>query len=173
MPEYVTLKEFSERIKMDRSQTRKWLIREGFSMVSIRDMVSRQTVNALTAEDASLAFDRRQKQGFTHQDNRPPVLLADDNNGVFYVIKLMPDLAPNRIKVGFASSLQPRLDAHRTTCPSLDLVKHWSCRRVFEPAAIAAAVNGTSMLYGGEVYDAESVEDVVSRLDAFFSLVNH
>jgi hypothetical protein len=112
----------------------------------------------------------RSRQGFDARSVK--AVAVDDGNGFFYVVRLMPDVAPNRVKIGYANSLESRLAAHRTTCPRLELAQSWPCRRVFEPAAIAAAVNGSATCYGGEVYDVESVEGVVHRLDGFFEMVS-
>lgn len=173
MSDYVTLKEISDRIGLDRSNTRKWLKAQGFDFVQVRDLDSRQLVNALTIEDAERAVTLRLERGFDCQRSAAAtVLVANEGVGYFYAMRLMPDVAPNRIKLGFASTLQTRLDAHRTTCPRLEVVKTWPCQKVYEPAAIAAAVNGTSDLYGGEVYDVKSVDALVERLDLFFGLLS-
>jgi len=172
MNDYVTLKEISERIGLDRSNARKWLNGQGFDFVQVRDQESRQLVNALTIEDAERAVTLRLERGFDCQRSAvAAVLVANESSGYFYVMRLMPDVAPNRIKLGFASTLQSRLDAHRTTCPRLEVVKTWPCQKVYEPAAIAVAVNGTSDLYGGEVYDVKSVDALIERLDSFFNLL--
>lgn len=171
MPEYVTLKEISERIGIDRSRARRWIIGKGFSFVQIRDDESRQLVNALTVEDAERIIEIRGQQGFTVDGEKDNPAVIDNSAGFFYVACLMPDIAPNRIKIGFANSIPSRMDAHRTTCPRLQLIKYWPCRRTFEPAVIAVAITAGSALYGGEVYDVESIDDVVRRIDAFFAMV--
>lgn len=171
MQEYVTLKEIAEKIGLDRSNVRKWVLSNGFSFVKIRDNETRQLVNALTIEDAERAIELRLHNGFTLSNSKETAQVIDNNAGFFYVVVLMPDLAPNRIKIGFANSIQSRLSAHRTTCPQLELIKSWPCQRNFEAAAIAAAINDDCMLYGGEVYDTQSIEKVVNRLDSFFYMV--
>lgn len=173
MNEYMTLKEVAEKTGLDRSNSRKWLIKNGFSFIQVRDEESKQLVNALIIEDAERAIELRARQGFSAQNGQASPVVLNDNSGFFYVVQLMPDIAPNRIKIGFASSLPSRLDAHRTTCPRLELVKCWPCQRVFEPAVVAVAANGSAKLYGGEVYDVESLESMIERLDAFFSMIHN
>lgn len=171
MDKYVTLKEIANRIGLDRSNARKWLIAQGYEFARVRDNESRQMVNALSIEDAERAIEERQRLGFDFANSAPALNKVDDGSGILYLIRLMPDIAPNRIKIGFATSLNSRLQSHRCTCPQLEVVKTWDCHRTFELAAMAAATNGGARLYGGEVYDVESVADVVTKLDAFFSLV--
>lgn len=167
MSRLIALKEISSRIGLDKSNTRKWLIAQGFTFVRTRDIESRQLINALTEEDAERAIELRENQGFADREGNLPAA----SNGYFYVVRLMPDLAPNRIKFGFADYIQSRMSAHRTTCPKLEIVQTWPCLRAYESTAIAVAVNGGSTLYGGEVYDVESVDEVVNRLDRLFEML--
>jgi len=169
--EYVVLKEISRRIGLDRSNTRKWLLNQGFVFIQIRDRESRQAVNALTTEDAERAVDLRAQQGFFARESSSDSSVINDGTGFFYVIRLMPDIAPNRIKVGYAASLQSRIESHRCTCPQLELLKSWPCRKVYEHTAIAIAINGSAFSYGGEVYDVASVDDMIARLDSFFGML--
>lgn len=169
--EHVTLKEIAPRLQMDRSRARRWILQNGFEFVRVRDIESKQTAIALTIEDAERAIELRSQKGFISTDSQGNQVIPIDSAGVFYAICLMPDIAPNRIKFGFASSLQARIDAHRTTCPHLELIKKWPCKSVYEPAAIAIAANGSAKLYGNEVYDVESIHETIDRLDKFFAML--
>jgi hypothetical protein len=90
--------------------------------------------------------------------------------GVFYIIRLVPELDPGRLKFGFANSLASRLADHRVTSPTLEVVKTWPARFTWERAAIECLSVHCRQI-GGEVYQANDVEAVVSRADQFFALL--
>jgi hypothetical protein len=60
-------------------------------------------------------------------------------DGFFYVIQLAPDVAPQRIKLGWALDAAKRLKEHRCAAPTAVLVQSWPCARQWEKHAITAA----------------------------------
>ena len=94
-----------------------------------------------------------------------------ENGGCFYVIQLVPEFEPNRIKLGFSTNIDKRLASYRTIAPTARLVKTWPCRFSWEQAAIACAMGDQCKRIGAEVYDCMDLDSVIARLDQFFHLM--
>ena len=94
--------------------------------------------------------------------------------GHFYILDLIPE-APGiiRLKFGFSNNWQTRLQAHKTTAPTADVVKVWPCKRSWEVAAMDAISRNEQQIGGdkSEVYDVKSVEMVIERGNKFFSMM--
>lgn len=107
----------------------------------------------------------REAEGFTH------FVPASNGDGYFYVIQLIPELDPHRIKVGFASDANARLDAHRTSAPTAELVLTWPCKRCWEKSAIDCATKEGCELIRGEVFTCKDIDALVARCDTFFQIM--
>ena len=166
--EYVTLKELAAELGLDKSNVRKYVLRQGFVPVSIRtgDSANQATL-ALTPEDAEAVRALRIKQGFAATFRAP----LENGNGFFYVIQVVPDLDPLRVKLGWTSNTSSRLDAHRTAAPTAQLVKEWPCRKAWEIAAIHSVVRTDCTNIGNEVYRCGDLDALVERCEAFFDLM--
>ncbi len=166
MQEYVTLAELAQEWGLDRSNTRKYVLKEGFVPFRVRTEAARnQPTLALSPEDAEAIRDRRRQQGFTAMGG-----IVESGPGVFYVVQLIPELDPLRVKLGYTDGIDGRLAAHRTASPTAQLVKVWPCQRTWEPAAMAS-ISKDCRLIGNEVYQCESLEALTARGDAFFALL--
>lgn len=100
---------------------------------------------------------------------RPRALTTPADRGVFYIVQLAPDLAPQRLKFGFTTTLDDRLCRYRTANPNCVLLGSWPCRRSHERAAIyqiAEAADGHQL--GGEVYDCDDPARAVRAAQRFF-----
>ena len=166
MNEYVTLKELSKELSMDRSHLRKYVLARGISPAKIRTPESGgQLTLAITQEESEMIREFREAEGFTHS------IPAINGDGYFYVILLVPDLDPGRVKVGFASDANARLDAHRTSAPTAELFTVWPCKRCWEKSAIDCATKEGCELIRGEVFACNDVRALVARCDAFFQVM--
>lgn len=153
---------------MDRSNVRKYVLKQGIHPVTMRTASSRgQRTLALTAEDAEELRKRRLTQGYGPGGILVPAL--PDDSGLFYVLALVPELSKERIKVGFALSLGSRLESHRTVAPTAAIVSTWPCRRSWESAAIASITREGCTLLGGEVYDCHDLSALIVRGESFFA----
>ena len=45
-----------------------------------------------------------------------------DRHGYFYLIQLIPEAMPNRVKIGFADNVERRLVEHQTAAPTAKLL---------------------------------------------------
>jgi hypothetical protein len=104
-------------------------------------------------------------------------LIQMKDDGFFYVIQPVPELNPNRLKLGFSKKTDRRLREHKCVCPNAILVKRWKCRKTDE-ANIRnyATQQGCQQLFTNinnkrcatEVFDCEDMQLVLSRIDQFF-----
>jgi len=82
VPKYITLRQLARDIGLDTSNTRKYVLKQGFEFVKIRTHESgNQLVNALSEQDAETIKLIRQKEGYTpkSEDSAVPI-----NNGPGY-----------------------------------------------------------------------------------------
>jgi hypothetical protein len=77
---------------------------------------------------------------------------------------------PTRLKIGYTDNLDVRQSDHRTSAPTLLLIKSWPCRRTWEEAARASITREDCRCIGGEVFDGD-VQGFVERAEAFFSIM--
>jgi len=94
--------------------------------------------------------------------------------GHFYILDLIPEAKELvRLKFGFSHNWETRLQQHKTTAPTADMVKIWPCKRTWEVAAMDAISRGEKQIGGdrSEVFDVRSVEEVIHRGNQFFSMM--
>ena len=164
--DFVTLRQIAEDIGMDRSHLRRFVIDSGIEAFKVRIQESQnQQTLAVSCEDAEKIKNLR--RDFTADPVRP----VAETDGYFYMIRLVPELAPSRIKFGFTNSLKARLSAIHTAAPTAEIEKWWPCKRYWEKAAIDCATLSDSTLIGGEVYEFANVAAVRNRLDDFFAML--
>jgi hypothetical protein len=98
---FVSIKELAQRLGMDRSHARRYVLKPGYSFHKRRTSDSgSQLALCVTEFEAGEIAMHRANQGFTAST----VVVVSDI-GVFYVIQLVPELDPRRLKLGFAESL--------------------------------------------------------------------
>ena len=170
MQDYISLQELSERFDLDKSGVRKYILKQGFSFIRIRTPKSRgQLALALTLEDAETIIEMRKLQGFlTSNGNRTPV---NDGDGFFYIVQLIPELMEKRVKLGFATNVENRLKAHKTSAPTATLVKSWPSDKEWERSAIASITRIDCKYIGGEVFECGNLNELIERADVFFGIM--
>ena len=93
---YVSLKELAAELGIDRSHARRYILGLGLSPVKRRTPDSGgQLTLTISAEEAEYVRRTRDDQGFLGRGNEVSV-----DTGYFYVIQLVPELDPNRVKLG-------------------------------------------------------------------------
>ena len=170
MSDYVTVKDLAAELGMDRSGLRKYIIKSGFSLITIRGDTGakNQSLIALALEDAEGVRALRASQGFS-KTMRAPI---ENGDGFFYAIQVVPDLDPLRIKLGWTYNVSDRLSAHQTAAPTAVLLRSWPCRKVWEYAAMHSVTRIGCKHIGNEVYRCENIDDLLDRGDTFFALMS-
>lgn len=165
--EYVLLSVLASEWGIDKSNARKYVLRHGYDFMRVRgEDRTHQAVLALKAEDAELLREIRLQEGFSNGTDSRPV---ENGVGVLYLVQIMPDADPSRIKLGYASDANRRLASYRTISPSATITKTWPCRVSWEKAAIDSLTAEYCTLIGGEVYQCTDIEGVIQRGNRFFS----
>ena len=165
--DYVSLKQLAETLGMDRSHVRRYVLRHGLQPHKRRTPDSQnQLTLAISVEDADFITTKRREEGF--MDASKPV---SKDVGVFYVIRLVPELDPRRLKLGYADDLASRLSQHRTAAPTAQVVKAWPCRRAWEGTVMDCLAATGCRLILSEVFECDDVDVLVRRGDDLFRLL--
>ena len=168
MKDFVSVKDLADELNLDRSNMRKYILSKGIEPFKIRTIESGgQLTLALSATDADMIKELRYSEGFSTLNK-----IVKNKDGVFYVIRLIPELDPLRVKLGFAGNIQVRLSAHRTTSPTAVLIKTWPCKQIWEQAAIDCITRIGCEGISNEVFRCDDVARLIKLADSFFSLMN-
>lgn len=101
-------------------------------------------------------------------------LIEIKDDGFFYMIQLIPEIDPNRIKLGFSKCLSNRILQHKCTCPNAKIIKKWKCKKDNEvPVINEVSKNNCNRLYTDinnkktitEVFDCEDYRLIKDKLD--------
>jgi len=165
--QYVTLTEISEQLGLDRSSARKYILNLNFTNpFRIRTKESgNQLCLAWSVEDAEKILQERKKKGFFDE-----VKVENSLDGFFYLIKIIPELSKKRVKLGFSSNFDSRLNSHRCISPTLEVIKVWECKRYWEPVLIDLLETIAVKKYSSEVFDFDCIDELIKKTEAFFSL---
>lgn len=91
--------------------------------------------------------------------------------GWFYVIQLIPDMKPERLKFGFSKRPVSRLSGHRVSSPTAAILKTYPSAWADETPCIAAAVNEHCIRLTTEAYDVDSIDRVLSECDRYYEWI--
>jgi len=73
--------------------------------------------------------------------------------------------------MGFASSIEARLQAHKTSAPTAQLIQCWPSKKVWEDAAIASISRIDCEQIGIEAFDCKDLSELTQRAEEFFALM--
>ena len=173
MADLASYKEIAKRLGVDPGTVRRLIERFG-SQLGISVQKGRgKTGNAkwthyLSREDADrlVAFyeSRHSAQGDEASDDSFQAF------GFFYVIQLVPEALPNRIKIGYTDNLDQRLADHQTAAPTARVIASWPCKRSWDYAAMDSITREGCKWVLNEVFEGNP-DGFVQRANAFFSLM--
>ena len=111
MSDLITLAETAKRLNVDISTARR-LVQRVAAQLGITPTKGKQNVIYLTAEDAErlIAFYETQTSRPADADSEA----AFQRFGFFYIIQLVPEALPNRVKIGYTDNLENRIAEHRS-----------------------------------------------------------
>ena len=161
----ILLSDLARELGMHKSHARKYAIKQGVSFLQVRTIASRgQYTLALSEQDAAKVRQSRLA-------DFGPVDASETDKGWLYVMQVIPDLDPLRVKLGFAVDVPRRLDQHRTILPGVQLVTTWPCRAWWERTAIDSITRVECTLLGQEVFACVSLEGLIERGGRFFEMM--
>lgn len=84
--------------------------------------------------------------------------------GFFYAILLVPEFSKSRIKIGFTNNLQNRLSSHQCSAPTAELIKSWSCKRIWE-GYLTDVVARHGKCIRTEVFDVKKLDPLFKDIE--------
>jgi hypothetical protein len=156
---FISIKELANRLGMDRSHARRYILRLGYAFHKRRTQDSGgQLTLCVSTSEADEIVSQRAGQGFTAS-----TIVAVSDVGIFYVIQLVPELDPKRLKLGFAESIDQRLSQHRTAAPTAKVLRAWPCKRTWELTAMDSLTRLDCRLILNEVFECDDPEALGKR----------
>jgi hypothetical protein len=168
MAEMVGIPEIAKRIKMDGSNVRRLIARESDNL-GLELHRGKGDKLLLSREDADrLIASYESRRGTVERAGEDSSKY--DRFGFFYLIQLVPEALPKRVKIGFADDVEKRLTEHRTAAPTARLLKTWPCKRSWDYAAMDSISREGCKLVLNEVYEGD-LDGLIARGDAFFAVM--
>jgi predicted GIY-YIG superfamily endonuclease len=165
--DYISIKNLSEELGMDRSHARRYILKLGITPQKRRTLDSRnQLTLTITKDEADLIKRNRSEQGFNASEK-----IVDAENGYFYIIRLVPELDQKRIKLGYTNNLKDRLNQHRTAAPTAIIIKSWPCKRSWESTVMDSLSSVNCKIILNEVFECENIEKLIEHGNKLFELL--
>lgn len=163
---FTPLSALAKDLSMHRTHVKRFVIKNGFNISKIRTRESgHQETLAVSNEDAQALIDIRKRWGLES------VPIESGGKGLFYIIQPLPDIADNRVKLGFATDTKQRLNQYRTICPNASILKSWPCHSTWERCVIASLSRIECEQIGTEMYQCKNVKSLIERGNKFFSML--
>ena len=168
MSELVGIPEIAKRLMVDGGTVRRLIARESEAL-QLTLHRGKQNYLYLTREDVD-------KLVASYEGRRGPVSPGDEDSakfdryGSFYIIQLVPEALPNRVKIGYADNIDQRIHEHRTAAPTARLLKAWPCKRSWDYAAMDSITREGCKLVLNEVYEGD-IQGFLERAEKFFALM--
>jgi len=173
MADHISYKDIARRLGIDPTTVRRLIERYG-SQLGISVQKGRgNTSNAkwthyLSREDADRLAAFYESRGGKRDEPASEDLFQAF--GFFYLIQLVPEALPNRIKIGYTDSLEKRLAEHQTAAPTARILASWPCKRSWDYAAMDSITREGCTWVLNEVFEGDP-EGFVSRGNQFFALM--
>lgn len=170
----VSFKEMAKRLGIDPSTIRRLVERVGPQLGIEVQRAQGGTSNAmwghyLSREDADrLAHHYESQRGARIEEETNDEALQ--TFGSFYIIQLVPEALPNRLKIGYTDNLAKRLADHQTAAPTARIIASWPCKRSWDYAVMDALTREGCVWVLNEVFEGEP-EGFIDRGNAFFALM--
>jgi AcrR family transcriptional regulator len=168
MSDKVGLQEIAKRLNVNPVTVRRLIASESESL-QLTLHRGKQDRLLLSREDA-------EKLIASYEARRGPIsataeeAVRYDRYGSLYIIQLVPEALPNRVKIGYADNVEQRLNEHRTAAPTARLLKAWPCKRSWDHAATDSITREGCKLVLNEVYEGD-ITKFIERAEQFFALM--
>jgi hypothetical protein len=170
MAEMVKIAEIAKRLGVDISTVRRLIAREAEAL-KLELHRGKSDKLLLSKEDADrLVASYEARRGPISSNPEDMDSAKYDRYGFFYLIQLIPEALPNRVKLGFTDNVDKRLAEHRTSAPTAKLLKTWPCKRSWDYAAMDSITRDGCKLVLNEVYEGD-IQGFLDRGNTFFSVM--
>jgi hypothetical protein len=168
MADLVRISDLAQRLGVDVSTIRR-LIQQSAAELGLAPTKGKQNVIYLTAEDADLLashYETRSSRSAVSQDEGR----SFSRFGFFYIVQLVPEALPERVKIGYTDNLDNRMAEHRCAAPTARLARSWRCKRSWDYAAMDSITRTGCKLVLNEVYEGD-LQGFIDRAEAFFQVM--
>jgi hypothetical protein len=172
MPETIRFSELAKGLGVGIDTIRRTVAKVGDDLGFAVQRESRSSrAQCLSVDDANKLI-RYFEERDTHIESTPTAekVGSFSGYGFFYLIQLVPELFPERIKIGYTDNLETRLREHQTSAPTARYIKSWECKRAWDQAAMDSITRTGCRLVMNEVYEG-NVDGFVRRGDEFFGIM--
>ena len=164
MDDYVCIAELSAELGLNRDATRECLRTHGIKVRKLflhgRDDCG---THAVTRADAERIRNLYQANSASRKPSSP--------RGYFYVVQLVPDLEPRRIKIGFAHDVAARVEQLQTAAPTAVITRSWPCKSAWTAAAMDCVTASGCNSINNDVFDCDDLAACVARGESFFAIL--
>lgn len=173
MSDLISFKEIAGRLGIDTTTVRRLIERVGPQLgIAVQKGRSKGTnamwANFLTREDTERLISHYESRNSPKDENSEQEPFQAF--GFFYVIQLVPEALPNRIKIGYTDSLERRLADHQTSAPTAKIIGSWPCKRSWDYAAMDSVTRTGCKWVLNEVFEGDP-QGFIDRANAFFSVM--
>lgn len=171
MTNFVSLFDIAEQVGVEVSTVRRAVKQVGDELgITLSRQKSQkggwaQCLNTNDTEKLITYLEARKKPELQNSDD-----LSFQRYGYFYIIQLVPEALPNRVKIGYTDNMEQRLSEHRTAAPTAKLLKSWPCKRAWDQAVMDSITRSDCELVLNEVYEGD-VEKFLERANNFFAVM--
>lgn len=167
--EMVPIKKIAEELGVNKDYALR-LVKRRSTALGLRPQRGRRNAVSLSRDDADrLIRDYRPRLPIPASGNE---IAKHSDFGYFYIIQLHPDDLPDRLKIGYTDNLDVRLSDHRTSAPTLELVRSWPCkrhgkrlqRRVSRESTVGASEERFSMAMSKRSLGVQTLSSVSCRV---------
>ncbi|SRR5712692_412506 len=168
MAEMIGIPDIAKRLGVDSATVRRLIARENDAL--------QLTINRGKGDRLLLSKDDADRLIASYEARRGPVAEVDEDSakfdryGYFYVIQLVPEAVPNRVKIGLADNVEKRLNEHKTAAPTAKTLKAWPCKRSWDYAAMDSITREGCKLVLNEVFEGD-IQGFIDRGDRFFAMM--
>ncbi|MFH1853660.1 MAG: GIY-YIG nuclease family protein [Candidatus Neomarinimicrobiota bacterium] len=168
MSDLITFRELAEQIGVEVTTIRRNVQRLKLDIRKERSETSKGArVNCLSVDDANKLISHFENRGSPSSTSNSTAL---SRFGYFYIIQLIPEALPERVKIGYTDNLETRLCEHQTAAPTAKYLSHWRCKRSWDQAAMDSITRTDCQLVMNEVYEGD-IGGLLKRANEFFSIM--
>lgn len=94
---------------------------------------------------------------------------TNECEGLFYVALVAPEFSSTRVKLGFTTDIDTRMNKHRVVSPNIRILKSWKVKRKWERVGIDYLSKYCTPV-GSEVYECHNIPGLLKSGDKLFGL---